>query len=181
MEGIRKGPLFYPKWEIKRVMVWTSGRSLPVQDFVEYPPSPPTHTHTIRPRFLQKRGKCQHAVMQPGVDCGFFVSKDWPIVYHSKFISALLHVYFPPRLINIFSSNPLALMAFSTPTSSRDFDGTLAPVRQSRKRIYIKDKENYLVVCHRIATCKGTLIPRQSWILNSTPQIPDFRLTGFGQ
>ena len=55
--------------------------------------------------------------------------------YHSRFMSALLHVYFPPRLKNICSSNPLAFMASSTPTSSRDLDGVFAPDLQSRKRI----------------------------------------------
>ena len=55
-------------------------------------------------------------------------------------MSALLQVYLPPRLRNIFSSNPLALIALSTPTSSIDFDGTLPPLLQSRNRIWINNK-----------------------------------------
>ena len=38
MEGIRKGYLFYQKMVYKRVKDWTSGRNLPVQNFIECPP-----------------------------------------------------------------------------------------------------------------------------------------------
>ena len=64
---------------------------------------------------------------------------EW-LVYHSRFISALLHAYLPPRLKNICSSKPLASIAFLTPTSNKDFDGILAPDLQSRKRIWNEEK-----------------------------------------
>lgn len=64
---------------------------------------------------------------------------EW-LVYHSRFISALLHVYLPPRLKNICSSKPLASIASLTPTSNRDFDGILAPDVQFRKRIWNEEK-----------------------------------------
>ena len=63
-------------------------------------------------------------------------------VYHSRFISALLQMYFPPLLKNIFSSKPLKFMALATPTSRMDLEGTLPPALQSRKRIWLAKQKN---------------------------------------
>lgn len=65
-----------------------------------------------------------------------FVCWNGPQDYQSSFISALLHVYFPPLFKNIFSSNPLNLRAFFTPTSSKEREGSLLPRVQSKNRIY---------------------------------------------
>lgn len=65
-----------------------------------------------------------------------FVCWNGPQNYQSSFISALLHVYFPPLFKNIFSSNPLNLRAFFTPTSSKEREGSLLPRVQSKNRIY---------------------------------------------
>lgn len=65
-----------------------------------------------------------------------FVCWNGPQDYQSSFISALLHVYFPPLFKNIFSSNPLNLREFFTPTSSKEREGSLLPRVQSKNRIY---------------------------------------------
>lgn len=52
--------------------------------------------------------------------------------HQSSLISPRLHLYFPPRFLNIASSKPEWFNEFSTPTSNKLFDGFFDPSRLSK-------------------------------------------------
>lgn len=89
----------------------------------------------------------------------FFVA--W--IHHSRFISALLHTYFPPLFRNIFSSNPLNWIASRTPTSRIDFEGSFRPSLQSRNRIYNKEMTTYHHASVHIGYARTKLLMRKGF------------------
>ena len=57
-------------------------------------------------------------------------------IHQSSLLSILDHLYLPPLLKNVLSSNPDMFKAACTPTSNIEGEGSFPPLEQSRNLMY---------------------------------------------